>query len=50
MPNQKMEYFHVGNYANQKDCVEALSKASVLGTDKNQTVECIWVNNNGKLD
>lgn len=49
MPNQNMEYFHVNSFANQKDCVEAMSKATVLVTDKNQTVECIWVKMPEKL-
>ena len=43
MPNQNMEYFHVDNYPDKDSCVSALSRASVLVTDKNQTVECIWV-------
>ena len=43
---QNMEYYHLGNYEDKDTCVQAMSKASVLVTDKNQTVECIWISNN----
>ena len=42
-PTHNMEYFHIGNYKDKDSCISAMSKASVLVTDKNQTVDCIWV-------
>lgn len=43
---QQMETYHLGNYADKDTCVSAMSKAAVLVTDKNQTVDCVWINVN----
>jgi hypothetical protein len=43
---QQMELYHLANYKDKENCVTALSKASVLVTDKNQTVDCIWIDLN----
>lgn len=44
--SQNMEYYHVGTYQTKEECVKSMSKAAVLVTDKNQTIDCIWI----KLD
>ncbi len=43
---QEMELYHLANYADKEDCVTALSKAAVLVTDRNQTVDCVWIDLN----
>ena len=43
---QQMETYHLGNYPDKDTCVTAMSAASVLVTDKNQTVDCVWINLN----
>jgi len=40
---QHMETYHLGNYKEKETCVQEMSKASVLVTDRNQTVDCIWI-------
>lgn len=49
-PAQNIEHFHIGNFANKDACVSAMSKASVLVTDKNQSVNCLWVDVNKPVD
>jgi hypothetical protein len=49
-PAQDIEHFHIGNFADKDACVSAMSKASVLVTDKNQSVNCLWVNVNKPVD
>lgn len=38
-----IEYFHVDSFDNKDKCVSAMSDASVLVTNKNQVIDCIWV-------
>jgi len=40
---QNVEYFHVGTYDNKDKCVSAMQDASVLVTNKNQTIDCIYI-------
>ena len=40
---QNVEYFHVGTYDNKDKCVSAMEDASVLVTNKNQTIDCIYI-------
>lgn len=41
--NQNVEYYHIDNYSSKDACVKAMSKAAVLVTNKNQTVDCLWI-------
>jgi len=41
--DQNMDYFHIGTFATQEECVKMLSKASVMVTKKTETIECIPV-------
>ena len=43
---QQMETYHLGNFQDKEECVNAMSRASVLVTDKNQTLDRIWINTN----
>jgi len=48
--NQNIEYYHIDSYSDKDACVKAMGPASVLVTNKNQTIDCIWIkdlNNNG---
>ena len=40
---QNVEYFHIGTFNNKDKCVSAMSEATVLVTNKNQTIDCIYV-------
>ena len=44
--NQNIEYYHIDNYSTKDACVKALSTAAVLVTNKNQTVDCVWIDLN----
>jgi len=41
--SQEMETYHLGNFTDKDSCVKALSKAKVLITKNNQTLDCFWV-------
>ena len=44
IPNsQKMVTYHIGTFATESKCAEAFSDAVVLVSDKNQTLDCIWI-------
>jgi hypothetical protein len=43
--DQGVRYYHLGMYDNETLCKAALKDASVMVNDKNETVECIGVNN-----
>lgn len=38
-----IEYFHVNSFDNKDKCISAMKNASVLVTNKNQTIDCLWV-------
>ncbi len=39
----KMETYHIGTFATKSECAEAFKPAIVLVSDKNQTLDCIWI-------
>jgi hypothetical protein len=41
---QKMEYYHIGTYNSERECVAELGKAKPLVTNKNQTLACLDLN------
>jgi len=41
--SQEMETYHLGNFTDKDSCVKAMSKATVLITNRNQTLDCFWV-------
>lgn len=44
VPNvQKMETYHIGTFATKSECAEAFKPATVLVSDNNQTLDCIWI-------
>lgn len=45
---QTIEHYHIGNYSDKQQCVDAMNKAVVLVTNENQSVDCLWVNINKK--
>ena len=47
--SQNMETYHLGNFEDKETCASAMSTASVLVTDKNQTVDCIYLNVNKRF-
>jgi hypothetical protein len=47
---QTVEHYHIGNYADKDTCIAAMSKATVLVTNNNQSVDCLWVNVKKAID
>jgi len=47
---QNIDHYHIDNFHDKDACVEAMSKASVLVTSGNQSVDCLWVNVNKPVD
>jgi hypothetical protein len=43
VPDVGVKYYHLGTYENETFCSTALRDAAVMVNDKNETVECIWV-------
>ena len=39
----QVAYFEVGQYSNEKDCTDALRRASVLVTKNNEYLQCFKV-------
>tara|TARA_B100001059_G_C17390494_1_gene358837 strand:- start:24 stop:212 length:189 start_codon:yes stop_codon:yes gene_type:complete len=42
---KSLDYYHIGTFDNKDACVEELSKAAILVTNKNSTIDCIPVEN-----
>ena len=42
---QTIEHYHIGNYNDKDACIKAMSKAAVLVTGPNQSVDCLWIKN-----
>ncbi len=40
---QSVEYYQLGTFKDEKSCVEALSKATILVTQPSSTVDCLKV-------
>lgn len=44
IPNtQKMETYHIGTFATERECADAFKPAIVLVSDNNQTLDCICI-------
>ncbi len=43
IPDQGIRYHHLGTFDNETICMAELRIASVLATDKMETIECIGV-------
>jgi len=43
LEGQNVQYFHVKNFLDKDDCTKAMKEASVLVTNNNQTIDCIWI-------
>jgi hypothetical protein len=39
--SQQVDYYHIETYDTQAECVAGLSKASVLVSNKSETVACL---------
>tara|TARA_Y100001938_G_C7913012_1_gene340573 strand:+ start:152 stop:340 length:189 start_codon:yes stop_codon:yes gene_type:complete len=36
-----LDYYHIGTFGDKDICIQEMSKASVLVTNKNSTIDCI---------
>jgi len=36
-----LDYYHIGTFSDKDVCVQEMSKAAVLVTNKNSTIDCI---------
>lgn len=43
MGTNRIEYYHIDNFSTKDACVKAMSEAAVLVTNKDQTVDCLWI-------
>ena len=43
VPEVGVRYYHLGTYENETMCEAALSDASVIVNDKQETIECIGI-------